>query len=56
MESSDKAMMVVLICVFGFLTLGAIASSTKDIIVAAEMANAGLQQCVVTVNDKEEIL
>jgi hypothetical protein len=56
MESSDKALAIILGCMFGFLALGAITVSIKDAIIAADMANAGLQQCAVKVNDKEEIL
>jgi hypothetical protein len=56
MESSDKVLSVLFVCMFGGIALGAISSAVKESIIAADMAKSGLQQCVVKVNDKEEIL
>ena len=56
MESSDKAVAIVMGCLFCFLAIGATVTTVKDVFVASELANAGLQQCVVKVNDKDTLV
>ena len=56
MESSDKVLAVFFVCMFGGIALGGISSSVKESVIAADMAKSGLQQCVVKVNDKEQIV
>jgi hypothetical protein len=56
MDSDDKVLAIFIGGWCAVLLVFGIAVNVKESWISSQMANAGLQQCVVKVNDKEEIV
>ena len=56
MDSDDKVLAIFIGGWCAVLLVFGIAVSVKESWISSQMANAGLQQCVVKVNDKVEIV